>query len=274
MKWENSLRSQKMLQFHVQFSISLSLTYSHIHALTHSLSHTQTFTVFLDLPTYLSVSLDLFNTLLSVSLSHLPTLSPSLSFFLSFFLSRSCWCKTLVHTTCLKSHTLWLDQRELNPAGYLPCILIPNHFSFRECNVISFTCSKMPFCNQNSVRGGRRCFGAATNLICFRLFVLWNVAAPTLQNFGQWLWLCWWSACYRFQRSSIWIKSWAKLTLNVYCQLYWKDENKQKEAWNGQFFKNNCSHWLWLSWWSGCFRLHRSVVRIQSSAKFILNVYC
>ena len=119
MKWENSLRSQKMLQFHVQFSISLSLTYSHIHALTHSLSHTQTFTVFLDLPTYLSVSLDLFNTLLSVSLSHLPTLSPSLSFFLSFFLSRSCWCKTLVHTTCLKSHTLWLDQRELNPAGYL-----------------------------------------------------------------------------------------------------------------------------------------------------------
>ena len=31
--------------------------------------------------------------------------------------------------------------------------------------------------------------------------------------------------------------------------------------------------WLWLSWKSGCFQLQRSVVWIQSPAKFNLNVY-
>ena len=28
-----------------------------------------------------------------------------------------------------------------------------------------------------------------------------------------------------------------KFILNIYCQLYSKDENKEKEAWNGPFFK-------------------------------------
>ena len=27
-----------------------------------------------------------------------------------------------------------------------------------------------------------------------------------------------------------------KFILNIYCQMYWKDENKEKEAWNGPFF--------------------------------------
>ena len=26
-----------------------------------------------------------------------------------------------------------------------------------------------------------------------------------------------------------------KFTLNIYCQLYYKDKNKEKEAWNGPF---------------------------------------
>ena len=29
-----------------------------------------------------------------------------------------------------------------------------------------------------------------------------------------------------------------KFILNIYCQLYWKDENKEKEAENGPFLKN------------------------------------
>ena len=29
-----------------------------------------------------------------------------------------------------------------------------------------------------------------------------------------------------------------KIILNIYCQLYWKDENKEKEAGNGPFKKN------------------------------------
>ena len=32
---------------------------------------------------------------------------------------------------------------------------------------------------------------------------------------------------------------WQKFILNIYCQLYWKDENKEKYAGNGQFFKKN-----------------------------------
>ena len=32
---------------------------------------------------------------------------------------------------------------------------------------------------------------------------------------------------------------WQKIILNIYCQLYWKDENKEKEAWNGPFKDNN-----------------------------------
>ena len=35
-----------------------------------------------------------------------------------------------------------------------------------------------------------------------------------------------------------WFKSshWQKFILNIYCQLYWKDDNKEKEAGNGPFF--------------------------------------
>ena len=31
-----------------------------------------------------------------------------------------------------------------------------------------------------------------------------------------------------------------KFISNIYWQLYWKDENKEKEAWNGPFFKKLC----------------------------------
>ena len=30
-----------------------------------------------------------------------------------------------------------------------------------------------------------------------------------------------------------------KLYIPIYCQLHWKDENKEKEAGNGQFFKKD-----------------------------------
>ena len=36
-----------------------------------------------------------------------------------------------------------------------------------------------------------------------------------------------------------------KFILNVYCQLYWKDENKEKEAWNG-LFKKDLSSWRFI----------------------------
>ena len=36
-----------------------------------------------------------------------------------------------------------------------------------------------------------------------------------------------------------------KCILNIYCQLYWKDKNKEKEAGNGPFFERNCHLWQW-----------------------------
>ena len=60
-----------------------------------------------------------------------------------------------------------------------------------------------------------------------------------------------------------------------------KNENKQKEAGVGPFLYKTISvehdqgkktilgQWLWLSWYSGCFRNQRSTVRIPSSEKFI-----
>ena len=33
-----------------------------------------------------------------------------------------------------------------------------------------------------------------------------------------------------------------KCILNVYCQLYWKEENKEKEAGNGQFSNNGVAN--------------------------------
>ena len=36
---------------------------------------------------------------------------------------------------------------------------------------------------------------------------------------------------------------------------------------------SNVGQWLWLSWKSGCFRLQRSTVRIQSSAKIYIEFY-
>ena len=48
---------------------------------------------------------------------------------------------------------------------------------------------------------------------------------------GQWWWLSWQSGRFLHQRSAVWIPTSAKFLLNnVYCQLYWKDENKGKEA--------------------------------------------
>ena len=40
------------------------------------------------------------------------------------------------------------------------------------------------------------------------------------------------------QRSTVWIQPLAKFTFNI-CLLYWKDENIEKEALDGQFFNNN-----------------------------------
>ena len=59
-----------------------------------------------------------------------------------------------------------------------------------------------------------------------------------LTDFGQWLWLSWLSSRFQYQRSEVRVLSSAKFTLNiVYCQLYWKDKNKDKEAGNGPFLK-------------------------------------
>ena len=56
--------------------------------------------------------------------------------------------------------------------------------------------------------------------------------------FCQWLWLSWQSGRFRHQRSAVQIQSQAKFLLNIVnCQLCRKDENKEKEAGNGPFFK-------------------------------------
>ena len=47
---------------------------------------------------------------------------------------------------------------------------------------------------------------------------------------GQWLWFSWLSDCFWFQRSPARIQSSTKIILDIYCELYWKDENKEKEA--------------------------------------------
>ena len=58
-------------------------------------------------------------------------------------------------------------------------------------------------------------------------------------NLAQWLWLSWQSGRFRHQRSAVQIPSLAKFLLNIVnCQLYWKDDNKEKEAGNGSFFWN------------------------------------
>ena len=67
---------------------------------------------------------------------------------------------------------------------------------------------------------------AAINYMSFPL--------PNDMYVGQWLWLSWQSSRFRNQRSAVRIVSLAKFLLNiVYCQLYWKDENKEKEAESG-----------------------------------------
>ena len=40
--------------------------------------------------------------------------------------------------------------------------------------------------------------------------------------------------CQRFESSH-----WQKFILNIYCQLYWKEENKEKEAGIASFFKSD-----------------------------------
>ena len=51
----------------------------------------------------------------------------------------------------------------------------------------------------------------------------------------QWLWLIRQSGRFQFQRSAVRIQSLANILLNIYCQLYSKDENKEKESGNGPF---------------------------------------
>ena len=58
----------------------------------------------------------------------------------------------------------------------------------------------------------------------------------------QWLWLSWQSGHFRHQRSAVRIPSLAKFILNIVCcQLYWKDENKEKEAGKVPFYFKNIS---------------------------------
>ena len=57
---------------------------------------------------------------------------------------------------------------------------------------------------------------------------------------GQWLWLSWLSGRFRCQRSTVRIQSLANFHIGhsfVFSPLYWKDENKDKEAGNGPFFQ-------------------------------------
>ena len=55
---------------------------------------------------------------------------------------------------------------------------------------------------------------------------------------GQWGWLSWQSGHFSHQRSAVRIPTSAKFLLNfVCCQLYWKDENKEKEARSGPLLK-------------------------------------
>ena len=54
------------------------------------------------------------------------------------------------------------------------------------------------------------------------------------------------SRCPQFESSH-----WQKFILNIYYQLHWKDENKEKEAGNGRFFKNKVhipSGWAFERW--------------------------
>ena len=66
----------------------------------------------------------------------------------------------------------------------------------------------------------------------------------------------------------------------LYC-LFEKTKNKWKRGQGWPIFKKKAfwksfeykGQWLWLSWQSGCFQYQRSAVQIQSSAKFIEQLY-
>ena len=63
---------------------------------------------------------------------------------------------------------------------------------------------------------------------------------------GKWLRLSWQSSRFQHQSSAVRILSPAKFLLNIVnCQLYWKEENKEKEAGNGPFLKKTCGVKLW-----------------------------
>ena len=53
-------------------------------------------------------------------------------------------------------------------------------------------------------------------------------------------------------------RHWQQFILNIYCQLYWKDENKEKEAANGPCFKNSQNMFACLS----CFQLRLDFLEI------------
>ena len=105
--------------------------------------------------------------------------------------------------------------------------LIPNKWNRRSAVQWYF-----PFPNKLFLKGQPRPL--------FNLFRLFKHALQFLQQInvknGQWLWLSWWRSHFQLQRSAVWIQSSQKFILNIFCQLYWKDENKEKEAGIGQFF--------------------------------------
>ena len=79
------------------------------------------------------------------------------------------------------------------------------------------------------------------------------LACQTKQRIADWHFLINWAMVWLigktiasgYQRSEVRIESSAKFTLNnVYYQLYWKDENKEKLAGNGPFIKKILPIWI------------------------------
>ena len=57
-----------------------------------------------------------------------------------------------------------------------------------------------------------------------------DVSTKRGESRGQWLWLSWLSSCFHLQRSAVRIQSLAQFIWNIHCQLYWKDEKKEKRG--------------------------------------------
>ena len=69
---------------------------------------------------------------------------------------------------------------------------------------------------------------------CYILNIQWSCRNIR----GHWLWLSCQRGCFWNQRFAVQIQSSAKFIMSIfYCQLYWKNENRQKEAGNGTLNK-------------------------------------